>query len=528
VSTRGAKHYLLLGCGKLIWSEVAGKGFEPKTGRLDETIPLSAEGLPYGSEPGPVGVSLADELDGQSAWKPSHDLRAGFKVEVNRERDLPSPPLPAWGALAAAQAQWVTAQRGGTGVLLTPLDWGKSDRGRELLQAWAEQGWSWAPLEEVLWKERSEEDRFVAMNGLWLRLTEPLGRLVVASSMEAALAVEAAAFVLERILEEGRSALAATWRGDEEPQSGWFTRQRLTRELLAALKKGQTRIRLGEASSPIFRFSSGAHRAFGSLTGLRVTIHLPQVPMHFWWDQLMEEGFLLSPEGELRTSGINWADRPTVVLDASDGETRPFNNYLKIRSFPATPLDPARLESTIQLARPVEERLPGIETQEKLWTVRQQLKALQGEPTGADASRRVEKVVPVELSPQLLSALEAVAAVPQAAEAPRFSTAESLPEPPIDSPPAEEATPPPAPPSEPFPRFRPDQVVLEFPHRAGQIRVLVDDEALPAHSVRPAGGAPAAAFVYQLEGIPVRHGAIVRVDFEPEFPRPGEAPRSRR
>jgi hypothetical protein len=107
----------------------------------------------------------------------------------------------------------------------------------------------------------------------------------------------------------------------------------------------------------------------------------------------------------------------------------------------------------------------------------------------------------------------------------------SLPPPPsLDLP---EEPPTPAPPTLPVPQptpdeprapaapasfaFDPQQITLRPAHRPDSVRLVIDGEPAQGASLTPAGLGPDGRRWYLVEECPLRHGSLVRVDFEPDW-----------
>src|SRR5436305_12328684 len=237
---------LILGCGEMAWGRRSPLfNRQWNRGRLSDKICFGFDGPQPGEVPGLDWVTLAAELDRRPAWRPAKALGPQPSITVPRGEPTPAPSLPTWSALAGIQARWATRELEGAGVLVTPQEWLESDDGRQLLAAWSDEGWLWAPLEKVLERRFSPETRFLAASGSWLRVMQREGGLLFANGTEAAIGLEMASAVLERALAELGLGLAERWRREEEPRSGWCVRQQLTHKIVKGLRGGWGRVEVG-------------------------------------------------------------------------------------------------------------------------------------------------------------------------------------------------------------------------------------------------------------------------------------------
>jgi hypothetical protein len=63
--------------------------------------------------------------------------------------------------------------------------------------------------------------------------------------------------------------------------------------------------------------------------------------------------------------------------------------------------------------------------------------------------------------------------------------------------------------------FHPQRIELAAAHRAGSLRVFVEGEHQEQAELNPLGGA-AGPRLYEIDGVSIAHGALLRVAFEPE------------
>jgi hypothetical protein len=436
---------LILGCGELASgrpSESALFGRQWTRGRLSERIGLGAGGPLPGTTAGLDWVTLADEVERQQAWRPAVPLGPEPNLLIGKAKPAQAPLLPAWPDLALSQAQWATRELGGAGVLVTPGEWLESAAGRQLLTAWAGEGWSWAALEQVLRKRYSADVRCVAASGLWLRVLGREGGCTFANGPEAARALELAPAILDRALEKLDPELAGRWRREEEPASGWYVHQQIARRIAQALKHGRTSVDLTDGGV-LFRFSMAeAQERYRPLSELRIEVALPAEALP-WWEQVSRPGYLRSPEG-VSHPGIRWEGGKTVLLEGA--ESRQLASSLALRGLTWEEVDPARLEEALELGSP----LPS-----------------------PPAAEPVDEAPPPTAAPEPQPDLDKVTA---------------------------------------FHAFQPQTFSLaDVEHRPDRVRVWLDGRRVEAGNVRRS----TRHGVYTIEGVPVPHGAIVRIDFEP-------------
>jgi hypothetical protein len=558
---------LVLGCGELAWGYPStSKIFGPQwtRSRLSEKIGLGSDGPLPGEATGQDWVTLAEELDRQTAWRPAGALGPALRLNVQKEEPVNAPLLPAWRDLALSQARWATQRVGGAGVLVTPQDWLESLAGRELLTAWEAEGWSWAALEEVLQKRYSAAIRCISGDGLWLRVMQSESGWVFANGPEAARATELAPAILNSVLGQLDDELAERWRSEEEPTSGWYVHQQLAHRIARALKDGRTTVDLtggtpfqiskegrmiADPASPsgvLFRFSSAAaQKLYRPLSALRITVDLPTAALS-WWEQVSAAGFLCDSAG-VAHPGFRWEDRKTVLFEGA--ESRQLASFLGVRGLEREEVDPARLEDALGLGAPLppltEEAGRDAPAPPAKAPVAPILPVAPVEPAAPAARIAVMESAPVQtVAPRPVetsvapSRVEVAAADPLTAErvAPQASTPLAQPALPEEDfslreegvPRREEAlgddgqreeTLETAPVEEveeeeklsAFFTFVPQKFNLDVPHRPDRVRVSLDGEKIEAGNVRRST-LPGA---YTIEGIPVSHGAIVRIDFEP-------------
>lgn len=508
-----AERFLVLGCGKLGWRELSSPGDlgrKARTGRLEERITIEASGPKYPSAPGDVWISLADELEGQAGWRPVPPLLDGKKgpeAQISSLEEESEPlVLPAWPELALGQAHWVTRRLGGPGVLVTPSDWTKPVRGRHLLEAWGGLGWNWASLEEVLRRAHAGEVRFAVVGRMWTRFTGPSGDMVVASGPEAALASEVAPLLLENLLAGTSPDVARLWREQEEALTGWIVRQRLTAAVREALQ-GRRRLEVGGSRRPMFLFSSSeAATRFRSLTQLRLEADLSSLRLPTrWWD-LVGQGRLQGPQGET-LDRFSWPEYRTLIVRCEETGARPSSVQVHLDGSRCRwkTEDPVHLTAALELGAPIRQTLHEQKTKEQIRTLRERYRAAYGHtpapPPEMEAPSSSSEEGTQDDSMALLSASTPVLELPEE-PAPEPEEEGDITEGTGDEAPS-------------FEDFDPATFTLTLPHRPERVRVWIDDVEIPRESLhlRSASGDDAAT--YRIEGTPVPHGAIVRIDFDP-------------
>lgn len=493
-----------LGCGELPWGRPYASpllGRKWKRGRLRDGIQSTASGFLAGGSPGHDSIRLADEIDRLDAWLPVRPVGPAAKLVVSGHQAAEAPPLPGWAEFAGTQARWVTRQLKGAGVLVTPGAWLLSDKGRQVLEAWAGEGWSWVALEKaVTHHDTAPAPRMVAAAGLWLRSIEEGEDLVCANGAAAARAVEIGAQALDFALGQLDGALAQQWRQEEDPQTGWFVRQLIIGETLAALAGGRTSFELG-GDGPLFRFSSAAAGTrFQLLASLRLRVEAPPAAVA-WWDLVSRPGGLRDARGALHT-GLRWRERKTLLLDAP--QTRPLAEHLSRAGLAYELLDPAGLEGAVDLGAPLPPRVAAAPPP-----------PLPPSPAAALDSPSAGQVVAF--------VRRADAAAPPAAAAVAAPAAGAGPGPVLPGEgdhlapaPAAVAAPPPvgakaAAGEVALGTYQPDRFTLATPHRPDHMQVWVDGKRIEQGNVRRMDGPGR----YLIAGPAVPHRAVVRIDFEP-------------
>ncbi len=525
---------LVLGCGELAWGRPSTSslfGRQWTRGRLADGISFGPEGPIPGESPGLDWGTLAGELDRQAAWQPDRTLGPSPAITLSRGEPAQAPVLPAWPELARLQAHQTTRELGGAGVLVAPREWLDLGQGCQLLEAWAAEGWRWAPLEEVLARRGPADARFICASESWLRVIQPEGGFLFANGPETHLALEMIPAVLDRVLEKLGAELAGRWKHEEEPVSGWYVYQQLTQKIVKALRQGRPKVELGGGalfhvskegrmiidsrgtSGVLFRFSSAeAQTRYQALSALRITVELPAPPAQ-WWDQVTRPGFLKRAARAFPTE-FRWDRRKTVLLEGV--ETRQLSKYLSGHGLRWEEVDPARLEEALALGSPLS--VPPKETARTPPAEPIEAPARHDVTAGASAPAGLTEPGPLHPMDTGLAVLDSV--VPPKAQTGEASSQPSavmmgaepapqqgLPQP--DQPPSIGPAPE-AKTERTLADFRPNQFTLDEAHHPDRVKVWLNGTMIEQANVRRS-----AQGLYTIEGIAVPHGAIVRVDFEP-------------
>lgn len=480
------------GCGDLAWgrpssSALFGRGW--MRGRIADRVAVTADGGSGGMADD--WVRLAEELDRQVASSAAPQALAPMPVEVQRTTGEGPPPgglLLPWSRLVADQADSVTHELGGAGVLVTPGHWWLLEAGRQLLEAWAAAGWSWAPLETVLERRFPGRPRCVSASGSWLRIADPEGPLTFANGDDAARAQAAAVEVLALARQTLGADLGARYQQEEESASAWFTHHVVVRSVIAAMAARQPRIELGAGAATLFRFSTaeGAER-YRSLNSLRFAIALPLV-RSVWWKRLTEPDFLQKPDGA-PYPGIAWEGRSTVLLEGPAASH--IFSFLAFRGVPLEQIDPASLEEAADLGTALPHPSPSHSAPQEA-----------PEPSAAAAPGALP--APPMAALPVASPLAAPTAPTSAPAAPTAAASS-----PAALAAAASPTAAPVNPIFDLEDFVPNQISLPPEHRPGRILVWLDGAAVDPRRLHQAGRPG----LYTIDGV-IAHGAIVRVDYE--------------
>lgn len=502
---------LVYGCGDLAWAQSDGSPDSPfgedwLTGHFSEALPLD--------DGGTEAVSLCDEIDTQAGWWPAREPPQ-VRVEIHHGRRAATAALPAWEDLSARQADRITREIRGSGVLVTPQAWSRKPRGREFLRAWGRLGWRWVALEAVLDRKFPAETRFASACSTWLRIHEPGGSAVVPNGAEASCAQEVAPFILGKVLEAADSKQAEAWHTQEKPRSGWFTRQQIVGRIADALREGRRSVELGGPDAPLFRFSSAdASEHFAELAALRITIDLPPLSAAIWWEQIAEPPFLQSPPGTAGGPAFRWEALETILLGnpladalSSAPEIRSLHTYLRFNGRPLRLIDPVTLTEAIEIGQDLDRCLARWEESERRLA----------EAVGVSAASKASFPEAAARMPAELRMPSREVASPMAEGAGEISLSGGEEDPGEDPGSAGGSGAPEVRAADPLFAFAPDHIYLEQPHRSVKVRIdglpLSPENVVPAELAEEKRG-------YQIPTVP--RGAIVRIDFEPEPPNHGD------
>ncbi len=587
---------LCWGCGGLPWARLQpGQQQRHQVGSLGSWIGLSASGPRYGLDvsrmmPGESPICLSSLIHSEQHWLPNPGWLDASKVELVAEGSshaTPPPPLPSLDQLSDGMADWCGEQLGEPGVLAVPFAWREVPLAQRLMAPWAQRGWRFLALEQLVQRAAGGGRRVITSDGAYLRLHGPVAQLVMPSSIESAGALALASAVLPRILQQAGPTVASYWRELEQQRQEPLVRALLARRILQALRLGAHAISMGGADSPLFFAPApGAPEALLALHDHRFRVFLPRLPDMNWWERVAEAGFLRSPSGRVLIFGLDWKTVPTIEIE---GPNSPWDlpSHLEQMGAQRSTLRAHGLHDHAQDAEPLEAWFP-------TWTPATAQPAapsqaptpeteLAPQTTPEPPPPPMEPPPPVEPSPAPIEPPPPPMEPPPPVEAPPAPTepppppmeppppfepppdapssspafaaqweqprAPSLPPPPsLEPPPAIEPpqADPPAflePPAEPRARplappadqpsqaqlsdprpvlggladFEPQQIVVRPTHRADSLRLVVDGQPVPSASLVPTGLGPDGRSWYLIEDCPLRHGALVRVDFEPSW-----------
>jgi len=510
-------------------------------GSLGSWMGLTANGPRCGLEisqvrTGESPLSLSAMLHSAELWLPQASWLGKVEVEViahGSARANPPPEPPDLAVLSGALAGWVEQQIGGRGVLAVPTGWSTQPLAATLLGAWADRGWRFTALETLVDRHRGARTRVITADGPYLRLHGPIHQLVMPNGREAAAALLLSERALERMLQAAGPTVPSYWRQFEQERQQSFVLQFLARKLFQALRIGAHAIAVGGAEAPLFlRPQERALEALGALHDVRFRVHLPRLPDGDWWPQVAEPGFLRSPGGRVLIFGLDWKAMPTLEIEGPD---RPWAmpTFLEQAGCDRQGLRAHALHAAADAGEPLSAWFPA-------W----------GPPERQDNAEEPKRPPPSQLHHQ--DQRRETTPVTDAARQPPVPVLEppplDLPDEPDPEPPAPEPAPtlpPPAldrgsaprldwepgreaqpgPPSaEPVStpgrgllEFRPQQAVLRHAHRPDSLRLRIDGQpAADAAFVSVDQGADGRT-LYLVEGVTMRYGALVRVDFEPEW-----------
>ena len=491
----------------------------------------------------------------------------------------PAPPVPSIDTLADGLADWCGEQLGEPGVLAVPTAWREVPLAQRLLAPWAQRGWRFEAIEHLVQLAAGGARRVITSDGPYLRVQGPVAQVVMPAGPEAAGALALAAEVLSRILHQAGPTVASHWRELEQQRQEPLVRALLARRILQALRIGAHALSLGGAEAPLFFAPApGAPEALLALHDHRFRVFLPRLPELEWWSKVAEPGFLRSPQGRVLIFGLDWTAMPTVEIEGPSspwelpdhfekaGATRTAIRAHKLHdhlgqgdpleawfpdwqpSSPSTsePEPEPELELELEL-EPVEPPPAPVEpppspVEPPPAPIEPPPAPIEPPPPPVEPPPAPIEPPPAPVEPDPLPPDEPVPVLVEtdpsqgddfgaAWESPRAPTLPPPPalEPPprdppapIDGPPAtpndhdHDPSPSPAEPVSP-PPFDPQQLTLRPPHRPDSLRLQVDGEPVPAASLIPAGSGPDGRCWYLVEDCDLRHGALVRVDFEPTW-----------
>jgi hypothetical protein len=456
-----------------------GAGTRWREGYLPEPIALPDSGRRSARDMR-LEASLAERLNGAVSWQFEDGKEPVVRLHSAESSPFRAPVLPPWAELCARQASMATEQLGSTGTLVTPAAWREAgESGAVYLDAWAGCGWSWAPLETVLASELGGGKRWVLASRFWILSEESSTEsLVVPNGPVASFACRLAALLLRKVREEGPAELVAAWKQDHG-DTAWWLRQQVMRLTEVAWASRRASFLLGGNEAPLFAFATEVERVrFEPLSRLcfEVDLPTPRPDPAAWWDQRLK-----ARRTELRrvqrSRALGWERPPTFV------NLPGFARHSQEGS--------AHRAALVEVSASPEE-----------WVLTQLVEG---------SVRPQEPTPPVqpELEPD-----EPASAVSESVGEPRALTPAAS-DPPPEAPPTASLPPPPQLAAQHLlAGFRPEVLPLGWLPGARHLRVLIDGEELPGSAVQGSRGRGEAT-LHLLE-TDVRHGAVVRIDFEEE------------
>jgi hypothetical protein len=572
---------LCWGCGGLPWARRVGGHHQ--VGSLGSWIGLSATGLRYGIDvsrilPGETPICLSSLLHAEQLWLPAPGWLGKVEVELvshGSPHGPEAPPLPSLEQLSDGMAAWCRDQLGEAGTLVVPSAWRALPLAARLLAPWAERGWRLEALEALVERAEGGPRRVLSSDGPFLRLHGPVSQLVMPAGLEAAGALSLAAEVLPRLLQAAGPTVPSHWREREAPRQDPIVRAVLARKLLQALRLGAHALSIGGPEAPLFfEPAPGAPDALVALRGHRFRILLPGAPAVDWWSKVSEPGFLRSPQDRVLIFGLDWKGVATVEIEGPSspwdlgealGSAGAQRNGVRAHSlhthatggqpfaawFPSwepaapapSPQPPAPSRGAQPPPPPAEP--PPIPEPEPLPAPVEPPPIPEPEPPPAPVEPPPAPVEPPpipEPEPEPAPVSEPPP-LPEPGPAPEpFSSQWQRqrvpvlpPPPPLEPPPVPrpvedehergreggERSPEQAQPQAPaLGTFDPQHLTLRPAHNPDSMRLYVDGTPAPGASLVPVGRGPDGRRHYQVEGIALRHGAVVRVDFEPDWGEP--------
>ncbi len=485
---------LIAGCGPQRWVRgLSGPlGAQQEKGWFGPYTALSSQGTQHAQRSGIAGpakarVSLSGLIQREACWLPADNYAGTPTLSVlpaQGQLDM-VPRVPSIAGLARASASWASVQLGGAGTLVVPKSW-NSDCARGVLHSYAQAGWSLSSLEPLL-----TAPRVLSQDGLFLRLSDEEGDIVLPMDAHVARALSTLRNVYKQVLGAAGPGLSARWLEEEEDRQGWFARTQILWRLTEGLRAGRSEIDLGGAHAPIFGRSGDTNmQALAPLFGLRIRVRFPAADTSKWLEKASWPGFLRSRSGRIRVRGLEWASRPIAILSTPDldsgwpAELRALGVDLKEITLDEGLPRLAQEESFSQ-------RFPGFVPAE----LRGPVKLVGAEIVGPE----------VGLEPTPGPLIEAPGQVEDAAVDRRLDPVQG-----------HEAAQPALVVQRPF---HPQRIELAAAHRPGSLRVFVDGKHQEHAELNPLGGA-AGPRLYEVDGVSIAHGALLRVDFEPEQEAP--------
>jgi hypothetical protein len=489
-----SERVLIAGCGPHRWARALSGplGMQLEKGWFGAHTVLSAQGTQHAQHsgiPGPAEarVSLSGLIEREACWLPA-DTYAGTPtlsvLPAQGQLDM-VPRVPSVAGLARAAASWASVQLGGAGTLVVPKSW-NSDRARGVLHGYAQAGWSLSSLEPLL-----SAPRVLSQNGLFLRLSDDEGDIVLPVDAHVARALSTLRSVYKQVLSAAGPVLSARWLEEEEDRQGWFARTQILWRLTEGLRAGLSEIDLGGAHAPIFgRSGSTDVQALAPLFGLRIRVRFPAADTSKWLEKASWPGFLRSRSGRIRVRGLEWTTEPMAVL-STPGVDAGWQAELRALG---VELKQVTLDEGLSRLAPEEsfsQRFPGFVPA----AMRGPAKLVGAEIVGPEVGLESTPGPPVQ-TPDV--AKDAPVGPP---EDPVPGQEDALPAPVVQRP------------------FHPQRIELTAAHRAGSLRVFVEGEHQEHAELNPLGGA-AGPRLYEIDGVAIAHGALLRVDFEPEKESP--------
>ena len=321
----GPEILLCWGCGGLPWARLQpGHHQRHRVGSLGSWIGLSSTGVRHGLDisrimTGESPICLSTLIQAEQQWLPVAGWPGKVEVEVVAHASAgaaPAPPLPSLHDLSDGMAGWCVEQLGEPGVLAVPWAWRELPLAAQLLAPWAQRGWRFLALEQLVQRAMGSGCRVITSDGPYLRIHGPVAQVVMPAGLEAAGALAVANEVLPGILQQAGPTVASYWRELEQQRQQPLVRALLARKIMQAMRLGAHAISLGGADAPLFfEPSPGAPDALQNLHDHRFRVFLPRLPDLTWWTKAAEAGFLRSSEGRVMIFGLDWKAVATVEIE---------------------------------------------------------------------------------------------------------------------------------------------------------------------------------------------------------------------